>query len=112
MTSRKHETAADPGATTDAPEFSIVIPAKDEAESIGPLIDEIAASLDTVARFEVVCVDDGSRDDTAAVLRQTQARHPWLRVIRHEAPCGQSTATLTGVRRAAWPCSVRRARPR
>ena len=101
MASRKRETAAaNTEAATDAPEFSIVIPAKDEADSIGPLIDEIAGCLEGVTRFEVVCVDDGSSDGTAAVLRQAQARHPWLRVIRHEAPCGQSTATLTGVQRA------------
>lgn len=101
MTPRKHETAAvNSGAAAEAPEFSIVIPVKDEAESIGPLIDEIAVCLENVARFEVVCVDDGSRDDTPAVLRQTQARHPWLRIVRHENTCGQSTAILSGVQRA------------
>lgn len=92
--------AANPDAAPDALEFSIVIPVKDEADSIGPLIDEIAGCLAGAARFEVVCVDDGSRDGTDAVLRQAQARHPWLRVIRHAEPCGQSTATLTGVQRA------------
>ncbi len=98
---RRRLTAANSNATPDAPEFSIVIPAKDEADSIGPLIDEIAACLEGVTRFEVVCVDDGSTDGTATVLRRAQGRYPWLRVIRHEEPCGQSTATLTGVQRAA-----------
>lgn len=92
--------AANSNAAPDALEFSIVIPAKDEADSIGPLIEEIAACLEGVTLFEVVCVDDGSRDDTGTVLRQAQARYPWLRVIRHEEPCGQSTATLTGVQRS------------
>lgn len=97
---KRRLTAANSNAAPDALEFSIVIPAKDEAESIGLLIEEIAGCLDGVARFEVVCVDDGSRDGTETVLRQAQIRRPWLRVIRHEHPCGQSTATLTGVQRA------------
>jgi len=98
---RRRLTAANSNASPDSPEFSIVIPAKDEADSIGPLIDEIAGCLEGVTPFEVVCVDDGSTDGTATVLRQAQGRYPWLRVIRHEEPCGQSTATLTGVQRAS-----------
>jgi len=93
-------TAANTNAAPDSLEFSIVIPVKDEEESVGPLIDEIASCLEGVTRFEVVCVDDGSRDATATALRQAQIRYPWLRVVRHETACGQSTATLTGVQRA------------
>ena len=86
-----------------APEFAVVIPVKDEAGNIGALLDEIGRELADL-RFEVVCVDDGSSDGTTEELAEVAARSPWLTVVRHRESCGQSTATLTGVRhaRAEW----------
>ena len=83
-----------------SPDLSVVIPMKDEAGNVRPLIDEIAKSLEG-RHFEVVCVDDGSRDGTAEELCAAQDAYPWLRAIRHEDACGQSTATRTGVAAAA-----------
>lgn len=86
-------------------QLSVIIPVKDEAENIEALADEIRAALAEgaapVERYEVLFVDDGSRDDTAAILRRLRAepaRH--LRVIRHGQACGQSTAIHDGVRYA------------
>jgi dolichol-phosphate mannosyltransferase len=81
-------------------ELSVVIPVRNEALNIAPLVAEIHAALDPLLRFEIIYVDDGSTDDTAALIRGLQASDPALRLIRHQASCGQSTAVLSGVRAA------------
>jgi dolichol-phosphate mannosyltransferase len=86
------------------PALSVVVPMKDEAANVAPLVAEIAAALDGVCSFEIVCVDDGSEDGTAAALWDAMATCPQLRAVAHEICCGQSTATRTGVAaaRADW----------
>ena len=81
-------------------ELSVVVPVRNEQDNILPLLDEIHAALGERVRFEVVYVDDGSRDGTAPVLREAMARYPRLRVISHRQSCGQSAALFTGVRAA------------
>ncbi|MGC4396150.1 glycosyltransferase [Hydrogenophaga sp. T2] len=82
-------------------EVSVLIPAKDEADNIGPLVAEIAAALNPHIGFEVVLVDDGSRDATGEVFLD-QCRRSGVRgqLLRHEHSCGQSTALLTAARHA------------
>ncbi len=75
---------------------SVVIPAKNEARNLDFLIDEIAAAL-AGRSFEVIVVDDGSTDDTAAVVRAKRAAGVPARHLRHERPFGQSAAVRTGV---------------
>jgi glycosyltransferase involved in cell wall biosynthesis len=82
--------------TVAEPSVSIVVPVKNEAGNIGPLIDEIAAAM-ADRTFEVVVVDDGSRDETDAELTAMQADRPWLRHLKHVVSCGQSAALRTGV---------------
>jgi dolichol-phosphate mannosyltransferase len=53
----------------EAPDVSIVVPVKNEAGNIEPLVGEIIAALGTDARFEIIYVDDGSSDATADQLR-------------------------------------------
>ena len=86
------------------PELSVVVPVFNEQGNIPPLLAEIAAALRGRADFEVVYVDDASRDDTLAALTAAKAAHPELRVIRHLAQSGQSTAIRNGVKaaRGAW----------
>lgn len=91
------------GAAEGVPELAVVVPVKNEAENIRPLLDEIRAALDGRFAFEVVYVDDGSDDATPAVLAAARAEFPWLRVVRHRASCGQSQAVATGVRHARAP---------
>ncbi len=81
----------------------MIVPVKDEAENILPQIEEIHAALDGHADFELIYVDDGSRDDTPAQLLRAGQRFPRLKVIRHRQACGQSTAVATGVRAAQHP---------
>jgi dolichol-phosphate mannosyltransferase len=83
---------------------SVVVPVKDEADNIVPLLEEIHASLDGVTDFEVVYVDDGSTDATPAQLDDARRRFSRLRVVRHRRCYGQSSALASGVRAArhAW----------
>jgi len=85
---------------TDEPGYSVVVPVRDEAENVGPLIDEIRAAMAPFAPYEMVFVDDGSRDTTAAELKKRLTASPELQVVRHRVPAGQSAAIITGVRRA------------
>jgi dolichol-phosphate mannosyltransferase len=84
----------------DPLELSVVIPVKNEAENIAPLVAEIHAALDGLTAFEIIYVDDGSADDTVARIRSLQATDPALRLVRHAASCGQSTAVRSGVKAA------------
>jgi len=81
-------------------EIAVVVPVHNESENIRPLIEEISAALDGVAEYEIVYVNDGSTDDTAAKLVEMASEQPRLSVYRHETACGQSAAVATGVGRA------------
>jgi len=81
-------------------DLSVVIPVKNEAGNIAPLVAEIVAALDGVTRYEIVYVDDGSDDATADEVRQAQACVSQLRLIRHDRSCGQSAAVRSGVKAA------------
>jgi dolichol-phosphate mannosyltransferase len=85
------------------PAVAVVVPVRNEAQNVGPLVDEIAAALTGRWPFEVVYVNDGSTDDTEAVLTSLIATRPWLRQIKHAASCGQSAAVRTGVAAAHAP---------
>jgi dolichol-phosphate mannosyltransferase len=82
-------------------ELSIVIPAKDEAGSLPFLIKEIQGYLDGHFDYEIIVVDDGSRDQTFTICQQTltQSAAPFL-LIRNRKPCGQSTAIAQGAQLA------------
>jgi dolichol-phosphate mannosyltransferase len=90
----------DMSTSTTAPTISIVVPVRNEADNIAPLIDEIAAALDGRWDYEIVYVDDGSADATAQSLATIMARRKNVRQIRHERSSGQSAAVRTGVRAA------------
>ena len=86
-------------------DLSIVIPVKNEAGNIAPLVGEIGAALnDKGVEYEIVYVDDGSDDATAAEIARLQTDNARLRLVSHAKSCGQSAAIRSGVRaaRAAW----------
>jgi dolichol-phosphate mannosyltransferase len=85
-------------------DLSVVIPVKNEAENIAQLVAEICTALDGFLVYEIVFVDDGSDDTTAAEILRVAANTSRLRLLRHAQCCGQSAAIRTGVRaaRAAW----------
>jgi dolichol-phosphate mannosyltransferase len=88
------------------PTVSIVVPVKDEAENVGPLVDEIAAAVADRWNFELIYVNDGSTDATDFELTRLMAERRWLRQVKHARPCGQSAAVRTGVVAARAPIVV------
>ena len=86
------------------PELSVVVPVHNERDNIVPLLTEIAAALRGKTEFEIVYVDDASKDDSLAVLGAAKAQFPELRVLRHLQQSGQSTALRTGIKaaRGSW----------
>src|SRR5579859_1928038 len=73
-------------------DLSVVIPVKNEAPNIAPLVAEICAALDGLLAYEIVYVDDGSSDGTAEEVRRLAATSRQLRLVRHARSCGQSAA--------------------
>jgi polyisoprenyl-phosphate glycosyltransferase len=75
---------------------SVVVPAYNEAEAIGPVIGKLAEALvERVPQFEIIVVDDGSVDGTAEAVKHARAR-----VVRHPANGGYGRALLTGIEAA------------
>lgn len=81
---------------SSAPEISVVVPVHDEAGAAGPLAREIAEAFAGRA-YEMIFVDDASRDATLAELQALKAELPALRVLAHGSNAGQSRAVRTGV---------------
>ena len=87
----------------DAPQLSVVVPVYNEEDNVAPLVGEIVAALRGVVPFEIVYVDDLSKDATLERLRALKATTPELRVVRHLSNSGQSTAIRTGIKAARAP---------
>jgi dolichol-phosphate mannosyltransferase len=83
--------------------ISVVVPVHNEAGNIVTLIEEIVNAMRQAKAYEIIYVDDGSDDETAAVLKQALQDFTALRVIQHQQGCGQSTAIYTGVKAAKHP---------
>lgn len=87
--------------TTSGPALSVVLPVYNEADALGPLLEELAPVLDALDRpAEVVAVDDGSTDGTFARLCELQRREPRLRVVRLSRNYGQTAALAAGFEHA------------
>jgi dolichol-phosphate mannosyltransferase len=86
-----------------SPKLSVVIPAHNEAESIATLLAEVARATSGLTA-EIIVVDDGSSDATAAMVEHVGSVLPSVRVVRHTRNAGQSAAMLSGIRaaQAAW----------
>lgn len=80
--------------------ISVVSPLHNEAENVLQLIDEIGTACAELPAFELVLVDDGSKDQTQSLIRQAQADRPWLRLVHHPVAGGQSAAVHSGVQHA------------
>jgi dolichol-phosphate mannosyltransferase len=76
--------------------ISVVVPVRNEAGNIAPLVEEIARALAAHAPFEIIYVNDGSSDGTEAELRSLMNGRAFLRLIRHAVSCGQSAAVRSG----------------
>src|SRR5262245_26640875 len=79
-------------------ELSIVIPVYNEEENVEPLIQEINAAVGPLGKpYEIVVVDDGSRDATFSVLARLHLRDSSLRVVRLKRNFGQTAAIAAGL---------------
>jgi dolichol-phosphate mannosyltransferase len=74
------------------------------AGNIVSLLNEIVTATQRAEAYEIIYVDDGSTDRTAAILKTALQNVNVLRVIRHQRPCGQSAAIWSGVKatRYSW----------
>ncbi|NOT13322.1 MAG: glycosyltransferase family 2 protein [Methylococcaceae bacterium] len=90
-------------ANEDFLKISIVVPVHNEADNIVPLIEEIVTAMNQAETYEIIFIDDGSNDQSAAILQKMLQRINTLRVIQLERSCGQSTAIYTGVNAAIYP---------
>ena len=79
---------------------SIVVPVRNEAENVAPLIAEIVDAIGGRWAYEIIYVDDGSTDATAERLAAAMKQRRNLRQIRHATSSGQSAAVRSGVRAA------------
>jgi dolichol-phosphate mannosyltransferase len=89
-----------PSSDPAKPAVSIVVPVRNEADNVAPLIAEIAAALGDRWIYEIIYVDDGSTDATAERLVAAMKQRGNLRQIRHATSSGQSAAVRSGVRAA------------
>lgn len=90
-----------PRPATDAPTLSVVIPMHNEARNIDALFARLLPVLEAIdPSFEVVCVDDGSRDDTCARLRAINAREPRVCAISLSRNFGKEVGIAAGLRYA------------
>jgi len=89
-----------PTSDAAAVDVSIVVPVRNEAENVAPLIAEISAALDGRWAYEIIYVNDGSTDATPQRLAAIMKQRRNLRQINHAASSGQSAAVRSGVRAA------------
>lgn len=86
-----------------APQLAVVVPVCNEEDNVATLVGEILSALRCRIAFEIIYVDDASRDATLSRLQALQTTTPELRVIRHLVNAGQSTAVRNGVKAARAP---------
>ena len=82
----------------DAPELSVVVPGYNEAERLPRSLEHVLPWLEASGRsFELILVDDGSRDGTQEVMRDWESKHPGVRVASQKPNRGKGRALAVGV---------------
>jgi glycosyltransferase involved in cell wall biosynthesis len=105
VTNEPDTVAAASAGSPRVAELSYFFPAHNEAENIEALVAEALDVLPTLAeRFEIICVDDGSRDGTGALADELVAKHPeTVRAVHHEVNQGYGAALRTGFHASRYP---------
>ena len=89
-----------PSSDREPVAVSIVVPVRNEADNVAPLVAEIIGALDGRWVYEIIYVNDGSTDATAERLVALIKQHGQLRQLKHADSAGQSAAVRSGVRAA------------
>jgi glycosyltransferase involved in cell wall biosynthesis len=80
------------------PHLSVIVPIFNEQDSIGPLLERLFAVLDRLPhRFEIIAVNDGSRDESLALLRAAAERRAELKIVNFRRNYGQTAAMMAGI---------------
>ena len=88
-------------------DVSVVVPLYNEADNVRPLHDALSAVLEPLGRtYELILVDDGSRDETPRLLREVAAADPRVKVVLLRSNFGQTAALSAGLKRAAGEAVV------
>jgi glycosyltransferase involved in cell wall biosynthesis len=83
------------------PQLSIVLPIYNEAESLPHLLDELVPALEALGQtFEIICVDDGSTDNSFDELKRLRDQDKRVRIVRFRRNFGQTAAFAAGFDRA------------
>ncbi len=78
--------------------ISVVLPAYNEEKNIGPMVSEVVEVMSGVTEdYEVLVVNDGSRDGTARAVGELAQRYPQVQLINHEVNKGYGAALYTGL---------------
>ncbi|MEI3844447.1 MULTISPECIES: glycosyltransferase family 2 protein [unclassified Microbacterium] len=84
-----------------APLVTVVLPAKDAGAYIGTALETLTRQFDDPRDLQLVAIDDGSADDTGALMAHYAERFPHAEVIRNDHPLGLATARNQGLDRVA-----------
>ncbi len=76
-------------------ELSVVVPLFEESKSLPELVERIAESLGEFT-FELILVDDGSKDDSWDVIKELRSKYPWVKGVSLQRNYGKSTALQAG----------------
>jgi dolichol-phosphate mannosyltransferase len=87
------------GISQSAPDVSIIVPTINEAENLPPLMERVSAAM-AGTPYEVLIVDDNSRDATPSVCAELSAKYPLKLLVRKEPANGHSGAVLHGMAEA------------
>ena len=85
---------------TGCPWLSVVVPMRNEAGNVGLVVNGILEACSDTRPFEIICVDDGSEDQTSDRVSEEAARNACVRLLRHDRSAGQSAALDSGIRAA------------
>src|SRR5215210_773724 len=79
------------------PELSVVVPAYNEARRLPRFLDTLREYFKGRSDYEIIVVDDGSRDEQCSLVEARRAEWPQLKVVRHEVNRGKGAAVRTGM---------------
>ena len=95
-------------APVETLDVSVLVPAKDEAANLPEFIQRCAEALTPAGfSFEVIVVNDGSRDGSDGVLRELERQYPFLRVVDHRRQRGIADSLRSGGEVARGECQRR-----